>query len=335
MFSNFSSNELVWQPTNRAGHVESYFCKLNDLKQGLALWTKFTIYSPENAPELALGEVWAIFFDSDDPGCNLGIKQSFPMAECQIGSGRRSLKFGPNQFSPGHVTIDLENEQGRRIQADLDFTTSSPHLEHFPYEWMYTAKIPKSKALTPYIHERFSGDFRVDKREVRVDNVPGMQGHNWGREHAHRYAWAHCGAFEGAPNVWFEGLSAKVKIGPFTSPWLSLAYLYDGEKRYDFNRGLTLFSRKIALGYNRWAFQLENQSHILRGELGEIPEMFAGLKYYNPTGVLSYCLNSKVANCELTLIEKRGGHTQKFRSVNGAALEILTKDEGHGVRVWC
>jgi len=57
-----------------------------------------------------------------------------------------------------------------------------------------------------------------------------------------------------------------------------------------------------------------------------------GLFYPNPDGTMCYCLNSKLANAELTLrIEGRATKTLRSRR---AALELATRDPHHGVRMY-
>ena len=103
------------------------------------------------------------------------------------------------------------------------------------------AGFPRFKILTPYPAERFRGRLSVDGKEWVVEGWPGMQGHNWGRAHSERYAWAHCCAFEGRPESWFEGFSAKIRLGPVTTPFLTMLSLVH-EGRVCAPRSLGAFS---------------------------------------------------------------------------------------------
>ncbi len=43
------------------GHYESFFQRANHPSRPLAFWIRYTIFSPKNRPQDALGEVWAAF----------------------------------------------------------------------------------------------------------------------------------------------------------------------------------------------------------------------------------------------------------------------------------
>ena len=46
-------------------------------------------------------------------------------------------------------------------------------------------------------------------------------------------------------------------------------------------------------------------------------------------GGTKFCLNSKLASCELDLIDKRSGEQTQLRCAHRAAFEILTDDTAH------
>lgn len=364
MTQNEKDNLVIWTPENKGGHVESYFLKLNHVQEQAALWLKFTIYSPKGKPEDAVGEVWGIFFDVKKPEANVGAKETFPISSCALNpshpdplpqgerekdrgkdnefstptlekgkTGDFGLKMGPSMFTNGKTRGKIKGNDGTEISWDLNFTTDKPPLHHFRFPKMYTAKIPKSKAKSPHPDSRFSGTFSVGSRTFTIQNVPGMQGHNWGSEHAHTYAWAHCNAFEGMDGVYFEGFSSKVKIGPLLTPFLSSAFLFYEGKLLRFDTPGGMLSKKISVDFNRWTFEVANKTHILKGEVGAPKEFFCGLHYYDPSGHVSYCLNSKVSNAVVQLLDRGGSLIQQFVSKNTTALEVLTKDKNHGIKM--
>lgn len=331
-----ADNFVIWDKIKCAtsGHVESYFLKCNDPQQNAALWLKFTIYAPKGAPEKTVGEVWGIFFDVKNPNNNVGIKETYPIETCVLGKDSVHVEIGKSYFKHGETKGEITNKDGAVIRWSIKFTTDKPPLHHFPIAKMYTAKIPKSKAKSPHPDSRFSGGFNVSGRSFIFKNIPGMQGHNWGSEHANTYAWAHCNAFENEDGVYFEGFSSKVKLGPIMTPFISSAFLFYKGELIKFNDLKSLFSKRISVEYNAWTFSIENKKHKLTGNISAPKELFCGLHYYDPTGALSYCLNSKVSDAEIKLYEKSSGKLlREFVSRNTTALEILTKDAAHGIRM--
>ncbi|MEE4251379.1 MAG: hypothetical protein V2I38_12370, partial [Alcanivoracaceae bacterium] len=57
---------------------------------------------------------------------------------------------------------------------------------------------------------------------------------------------------------------------------------------------------------------------------------FTALTYYNPPKGSKTCLNSKIARCEARL-ERPGEPVLVLTSAHGAAFEILTDRNDHGV----
>jgi len=57
------ANWARYQPGQAAGHYESFFQRANHPTRPMAFWIRYTIFSPQNHPENAVGELWAIYFD--------------------------------------------------------------------------------------------------------------------------------------------------------------------------------------------------------------------------------------------------------------------------------
>ena len=102
--------------------------------------------------------------------------------------------------------------RARTIAWDLRFGGGAGPFHLFPSEALYEIEaFPRTKQVTPWPDARFDGRVVVDGREWKIESWRGMQGHNWGRGHALRYAWAQVNAFADAPGTFFEGTSAQLK----------------------------------------------------------------------------------------------------------------------------
>lgn len=328
-----STNLTIWTPEHRGGHVESYFLKLNDPTQNRAFWIKFTLLEPKDKPADTVAEVWGIAFDNASPDKIAAFKETYPVGSVTLARQKLDLQFGESSYQEGATRGKLRGPTGE-LAWDLQMTSGEPPLIPFPMDWMYTAKIPKSKTKTPYPASRFSGWFSVNGERVEVKNVPGMQGHNWGAEHSHLYAWSHCSAFDGhGDDTFFEGFSSRVKIGPVVTPYLSMGFLSVRGKRYIFNDWTALRSPHITVEDNKWAFTIRGKEYSLRGSIEAPKNKFIALKYYNPNGSLSYCLNSKIAGGVVELLDASGKTLERLTSSQTIALEVLVKHDKHGVRI--
>ncbi|EMO95768.1 hypothetical protein LEP1GSC109_1391 [Leptospira interrogans str. UI 13372] len=63
ILSNF--NHPRFKENDSKGHYESWFVRANHPNTCKAIWIRYTIFSPKNFPEKAMGELWAIYFDGE------------------------------------------------------------------------------------------------------------------------------------------------------------------------------------------------------------------------------------------------------------------------------
>ncbi len=324
-----------WDPNDRGGHVESFFLKANDPDGDRAVWIKFTIYSPIGGVP-TVGEVWAILFDGD--GEHVAAKETYPISEMRLGPGDVGLALSDCSLEPGHTTGVLRAPDSTELRWDLRYDSSVNPLYPLPMEWMYTAPFPKFKTLSPTADTRFHGFVEVGSTRFEVTDWPGMQGHNWGRAHAERYAWAHCNVFDdpgdaSQEGAIFEGFSARIKLGPITTPFLTLVKLVHRGITYDFTDVTCWLRASSTLEHTSWDFVCVKGRQRLIGSLWTTPDRMVGLTYRNPNGDLTYCLNSKIAHCELRLLED-GATRINLRSHAKAALEVAVKETDHPVKMY-
>lgn len=307
-------------------HVESYFIKLNEPSGQLALWLKATILAGRDRSPVA--EAWAIGFDRERG--HVAVKQVVPHAEARFGKHELDLSVAGIEMSEGKTRGAIATGE-HRIEWDLSFDTSGPPLVPYPYPKMYEGPLPSQKLVSPHPDSKFSGSYSVDGRQVKVDAWRGMQGHNWGKRHTELYAWGHVNQWDDADDLLLEGATARVKVGPILAPPLTLVCVWHCGRRYELNDTRTLLKARGTISPRVWRFHSESKLAKVEGELRAETDDMAGLYYENPNGQMTYCLNSKIAVAELTLSPK-DGPVVRARS-RAAALEIGTKDGGHGVKM--
>lgn len=317
-------NAVRYEPGVNKEHVESYFMKLNEPGGRRALWLKATILASRSKPAAAEG--WAIAFDRE--AGHVAAKEVVPFGEARFGREGLDVRVGEVEIRPG-FTRGVLDARGRRIEWQLEFDTDVPALAPLPLPSMYEGKFPSSKFVSPYPDTRYSGFYRVDGRETRVKGWRGMQGHNWGLRHAELYGWGHVNQWDNDEPVMFEGVTARVKMGPVLVPPLTIVCVWHQGARYEFNDIKTLLSSSGSIGLRVWRFEARSARAQVRGELSATTEDMVGLYYENPNGDMTYCLNSKIARAWLRL-DTDSGPPLELTS-RAAALEIGTKNPKHGV----
>lgn len=314
------------------GHVESYFFKLNDPEGRRALWLKGTLLArPGKAPQ---AEAWAIAFDRTRGHRAAKLERPIGGRWTEgLSFSDRGLDVRIGGIHLGEQTLSGElRGKDTTIRWELRHEPRQGPLVPFPSLAMYEGSFPRSKLVSPSPDARFHGWYDVDGERVEVASWRGMQGHNWGKSHAYRYAWAHCNQFEGHDDVVFEGLTGQIKMGPLVTPPITLLCLRVRGVHYDWNRPQDWLQASARTGTRRWEFQSRSDLGRLEGWLEAPTEDLVGLIYENPTGPTTHCLNSKLARAEL-LFHPAGRAPLRLES-KAAALELGTTDPTHGVRLY-
>ena len=200
-----------------AGHYESFYLKAAHPSEPLGVWIRHTVHKRPGAEPK--GSLWFVLFDGAADGPRAS-KVTLPGAELGAGPDHY-IHVGESRLSPGSAVGKAPTEQCD-ASWELEFDEGEEAFFHLPREWMYTARLPRTKLLTPYPASTFRGQVEVDGRRVELEGWPGMVGHNWGAQHAERWIWLHGSNFEGhGPDTWIDAAIGRIKIGPLTTPWVA------------------------------------------------------------------------------------------------------------------
>ena len=323
-----NDNDLRYRP-GTAGHVESYFVRGNAPDRRLAFWLKATVFAPRK--DSAVAELWCIVFDAEN-GRYFSEKRTVPFAHATFGGDPMQIEIGDGTFElrdNAHLKGTLHGEGGP-CRWDITWQPQEGPLSQrlclLPSEKMVDGSFPRSTPLTPYPSVIMEGTIEVFGETIEVDGWNGMQGHNWGDEHAWEYAWGHCPFVDesGTPFCWVEGFSARTRIAGRPTPIISALVVRRGDEEYRFDRLVDLWRQEATIDLQEYAWHLR-----LRGAAGEValtmqadPDEMVCLGYHNPDGRLSYCLNSKLARVDLR-VNPTNEAAFECSSPHGGALEFL------------
>ena len=302
------------------GHVESYFFRANHPSQRYAIWLKATIFAPKDGD--AVAELWCIVFDGEKHRV-WSDKATVPVAEAKF---ERTIEVAGARF----VLREDGAASGELGDCAFDLTWSRAEgrlgapLRMFPYDAMYEAPFPKSKLVTPYPVLRYSGTIQCWGEPIPVDGWLGMQGHNWGREHAYEYAWGQCNFVDkgGEPTCTAEAFTGRVKVGPLTTPQLSALVVRRKDVEYRFDRTFDFWRQTAEVDDMTWRLNLSGPDGEAQLLMRSEPRDMACLLYRNPNGRPSYCFNSKLARVELR-VNPTNAEGFEYTSEHGGALEFL------------
>jgi hypothetical protein len=290
----------------RDGHYESFYLKAAHPSEPRAVWIRHTIWKAPGARPV--GSLWCTLFDAswERP---VAFKTSVPEPEVPIGE---YVRIGGAAFAPGVVSGP---------HWSLTFEGDAESFPYLPRPWMYTAKLPRTKAESLYPAVRFSGEVELDGRAVSLHGWPGMIGHNWGAEHAERWIWLH--------GAGLDAILGRVRVGRWTLPWLGNGFLeLDGERHRlgGLGRGR---STRVDEHVDRLRFSLNGAGGlVVDGELDAPRATLVGWVYSDPAGGSHNVVHSSIADLRLTVggrvLEQRGGATYELgmrEAPGGVAIE--------------
>ncbi len=315
-------NIIKWQ--GQKGFYEVYYIKFNHLSTHTACWLRYTLLVPVKGDPVA--ELWAIFFDSKNPSENLAFKETHPSAEAEYSKERFYFRIKDAELF--HNSARGEIKRGDNfIRWDLYYEPNLKTFYHYPHNYMYKFKLPRTKVLSPNFDIRINGTVKVNDRELICDNEPGQQTHIWGTKHAERWVWANCNSFSNQDGV-FEGLSARIRLGKVVTPPLTPLYVCYQGREYYMNGLWRAYKNFSSSEVPLWRFSGTSGEYRFDGEAWSEIENFVGVEYTDPDGEKLWCYNTKVANMKIK-VYMRGQEADELRAEGTAALEFVSR-ERHG-----
>jgi hypothetical protein len=327
------ANYTVYHPGQKTGHYESYFLRANHPSKPLAFWIRYTIFSPEGHPENAIGELWAVYFDGEK-GINIAVKKEVPFGQCSFSSSALEIQIGDSNLNAFKLSGEASANQ-HVVKWEMNYSGNSEPLFLLPLK-MYSGQFPKAKSIVPLPLCRFNGKLTVDGDTISVENWVGSQNHNWGSKHTDLYAWGQVAGFDNSPDSFLEVATARLKVGPLLTPAMTPIVLRHRGQEFCLN---TLTQTILAHGHFScfdWHFGSEDDTAGIAGRIWADSSRFVGLKYYNPPVGNKYCLNTKLASCNLRITYKSGarkGSSEFLTTLSRAAFEILTDKSDHGIEI--
>jgi hypothetical protein len=336
-------NHSRYRRGQKDGHYESYFIRANHSEKPQAFWIRFTLFQPESKPEETLGELWAILFDQKSiksTGARyIVFKREVPLANCLFSIDSFNVKIATSVLENKRSRGSIENN-GNSISWDLTFVKMKDSVNCDPLFLLpirlYTGTFPKAKSVVSLPFAKFNGAIELNGKKISIKNWVGSQNHNWGLKHTDHYAWGQVCGFDNQPDSFFEIITARLKFGPFWTPFMTLlVFRHKGReiRLNKINQGLRAHGN---FNYFEWNFHSENEYIKIEGRIKGHQRDFAGLQYYDPPGGSKDCLNSKIAFCEVNVTYKDEGKiiiSETLFTYHRAAFEILTSDKNHGIEI--
>ena len=250
----------------------------------------------------------------------------------QLGEGDGAwIRIGQSRLGPGRA---VGRAPADRCDAawELSFEGAEPALRHLPREWMYEARLPRTKVESPHPGARFGGRVRAGERTIEVDGWPGMVGHNWGAQHAERWIWLNGLGFDSHPDAWLDMAIGRVRLGPLTTPWVANGCLSLDGVRHRVGGLRPLRASAVREAPERCEFSLTGCDVSVHGSVGSARKHVVGWVYADPDGSEHHTANGSIATMTLR-VERRGAAPLELRTEGGGVYEVGMRERDYGVPI--
>jgi hypothetical protein len=280
------------------GHYESYFLRAVDPTEPRGVWIRYTVSVPPGGR--ATGQLWCTLFDRERARTSA---VRVDAGEPATGDGAW-IRLGNSTFGVDGAVGSASSPSGTARWA-LRASSEQPTLRHLPRDWMYRARLPRTKPLSITPAAVFDGTLEVDGETIEVAGWPGMIGHNWGEQHAERWIWLHGLGFDDrAADTWLDVAIGRVRLGPVTTPWVANGALsLDGER---FVLGGLGSRVTVAETEDSCVLQIQGKVATVTASVSAPAVAFAHWDYANPGGAMHDVVNCSVA--DLAIRVERPGH---------------------------
>ncbi len=312
----------------KAGHYESFYIKACRPGGGQGIWIRHTVHKRPGAEPNA--SIWFVLFDRDADGPR-ATKVTVPAAELSAPAGSW-IRVDGAEIGPGRAQGAVDTDA---LKASWNFTFSgdAKPCKYLPADWLYEAPVPRTKFVAPYPNASFDGHLELDGAQpVDISAWPGMIGHNWGTEHAERWVWLEGTGFADSPDAYFDAGAARIKLGPWTTPWIPSGMLMLEGEAHPLGGFGTIRSASINESTTACEFTLPGKDILVRGKVSAPQKDFVGWIYADPKGPEHNTINCSVSDLELT-VERPGNPAKHLSLEAGAAYELGMKETTHGVPV--
>jgi hypothetical protein len=311
----------------KAGHYESFYIKACRPGGGQGIWIRHTVHKRPGAEPNA--SIWFVLFDRDAEGPR-ATKLTVPAEKLSAPVGSW-IRVDKAEIGPGRATGSIGTE-ALTASWDLSFSGAAEPCKYLPADWLYEAPLPRTKFVAPFPDASFSGRLEVDGEAIELDGWPGMIGHNWGSEHAERWVWLEGTGFAGDAGTYFDAGAARVKAGPWTTPWLPSGMLVlDGEAHRLGGFG-QIRDASIEPQPTACEFTLPGKDIVVRGRVSAPQKDFVGWVYADPRGPEHNTVNCSVSDLELT-VERPAEPPRQLSLSAGAAYEFGMRETDHGIPI--
>jgi hypothetical protein len=312
------ANAPRWDGESR-GHYEVWYLTLSHPGSARGFWFRYTLEVPSDPGREPVAERWGFVFTPGEPAA--GGKETCALEWPPKGV----MHVGDAVLEDGHAVGEVTGA-GVGMAWDLRWEPSPTAMWPIP-GWLGRSKVPSTRVVSPSLRARFDGTVRVGDRTFELRGAPGCQTHLWGRQHAARWAWAHCSAFAEDDGAVLEAVHAVPLLGRGRPAPRGATFLYAevGGDVLACNAWPWVARASSRVESPRWELRGRTRTARVRAVVeADLAEM-AQVTYEDPDGEKAWCCNSEIGRCALE-VERDDGSFVRLTSDGLAHVEFGARE---------
>jgi hypothetical protein len=281
------------------GHYESFYLRAVDPARPRGVWIRYTVTVPPGGEPV--GQLWFTYFERGRSPRAVRVDAGQPSSDVDAG------------IRLGDATLGEATATGSAGSAvwQLRWTSAESPLMHLPRDWMYTARLPRTKPLSLRPTAVFRGELEVDGETIPLDGWPGMVGHNWGEEHAEAWIWLSGIAFTGrGPDTWLDVTLGRIRLGPVSTPWIANGAVSLNGRR--FRLGGLARRVSVSAADDRCSLRIPGPGLTVYASASAPADAFVEWDYPGPDGGVHRVVNCSVADLSVSIARGGGDEIELF-----------------------
>lgn len=313
--------------TQRAFH-EVWYLKFNDPDSQRALWLRFSLLTSRNGFKRIV-ETWAIYFHKvqNREIKKIAAKQTYDLSSFSK-TGEAAIRINECELNETQTQGKIQSK-GNLIQWNLSLFPRQSTPVNFVPKPLTRFGLTQTSITTLCEDLVVSGTTQINGETIVWKDAIGILGHMDGSKNGHSWIWGQCNIFTdergNSSDFIFEGLTARMPLGPVASPRLSSFYFFYKGKHYFFNTLHDAFYIKSKNTLTDWSFRVDRDDISFRGFVKAEHKDFVGLTYEDTNGSLLYGATSKLSNMRI-LVYRAGKLESTVVANNTVAFEIVSRD---------
>lgn len=271
---------------DKKNFYEVYFVKWIDPAANYVGWIRYTLlHSMESISEAA---VWAVFINQSDSSQNIAIKQNFSLNQIKIEDNKLIFKIGNDAGISNKKAWGNISNNNTYLKWDLSIDQDGLIIHHIPKQ-LYSGSFPRTKFVAPQCGCRLSGYFDINGKVIQLKQMTGLIAHFWGTKQVATWAWANCINFKEDSAFYFDGVSARMRMGSYLlRPMTCLFFNWEG-KLYSCNSIISAFiTNKSQHALHGWNFSAKKDNYKFSGSIAANSDLMLMYKSYDPDGEVKY-----------------------------------------------